>query len=99
MTPVRQHKIAALVGLRVSFGTFRRGAGADDRLQVIRHRVTKAAIAVPRAEGDHLAEFGLNKIPGESNAWIKAAVICDLKHNLPPQQFSSQLLTFFNRDS
>src|SRR6185503_14408241 len=78
---MREDEITALVCFGISFRTFRAGALADDRLEIVRHRITMRGIAIPGLQRNHLPEFFANKFLRESDARIEATIVADLKRD------------------
>src|SRR5881396_727786 len=96
MAGVSQQEIAALVGLGIPLGPPGGAALLNERLEIVRHRVTVRRIAIPRFEGDHLPEFLANELPCERHTGIEAAVVADLEDELRVAHALPQLLAFFD---
>ena len=80
MAAMRQHVVAAQVGLGIAGGLLRAGAGDDQRLHGIGHRVAMGAVAVPGLEREQFAHLVVDEGLGRLRARIEALHVADLQH-------------------
>ena len=79
MRAVGQHEVAPLVALGIARWFARLITMQGQRLEVVGHGVAIGRIAVPSLQGQKRSHFLADKLPGKSNAGIKALHVADLE--------------------
>ena len=79
---MRQHIVSPPIRLGIDRGFSRVGAGDDERLDGIRHRVAMRAVAVPGFQRQMLTQLAIDESLGRLDARIEPFHMTDLK-NLP----------------
>ena len=86
MAAMRQHVVASEIRLRVDRWLPSIGAGDDQRLDRIGHRVAVGAVAIPGLERHDVAHLGINKVLGRLQAGVEAQHVAHLQAANTPCQ-------------